>query len=45
MQGKTTYIRPKVVGPFPDPVQEGAMCTRLPFKVVFDTGANIDLVL
>jgi hypothetical protein len=24
------YIRRKVVGPFPGPAQEGAMCTRLP---------------
>jgi hypothetical protein len=25
MQGKTAYIRPKVVGPCPDPAQVGAM--------------------
>jgi hypothetical protein len=30
MQGKGVYIRHKVVGPFPRPTQEGAMCTRLP---------------
>jgi hypothetical protein len=32
--GKVVYIRPKVVEPFlggPDPAQEGAMCTGLPF--------------
>ncbi len=31
MQGKTVYIRPKVVGPFPGPTQAGATCTGLPF--------------
>jgi hypothetical protein len=31
MQGKTAYVRSKVFGPFPDPVQAGATCTGLPF--------------
>jgi hypothetical protein len=31
MQGKATYIRPKVVRPFPEPAQVVATCTGLPF--------------
>jgi hypothetical protein len=33
VQGKTVYIRPKVVRPFSDPMQVGATCTRLPLRV------------
>jgi hypothetical protein len=29
--GKDHVHKPKVVGPFPEPAQAGAMCTRLPF--------------
>jgi hypothetical protein len=35
MEGKTVYIRPKVVRPFPDPMQVGATCTGLPFFLPF----------
>jgi hypothetical protein len=33
IKGKSAYIRPKVVGSFPDPAQVGAMCNGLPFFV------------